>query len=541
MSFWARSARAVILLSLTVAILISSAWLSSRVIGRVSSETELGEISYSIRPSVDGELNAFVPVADWGFRVSPTWTPLSLSAELRAVNRDSLLHLASGDSKVIGATKSELRSDATRLVLEWLALTLVISVLISSIVALVFRSPTARSLSGLSEWAESVRERAGRAHYLPLATIALTIAASAALLLHITLSFNESSFENPSYFARGAELKQLLDSFSDGKDSYVSSLDDVLQVSGKFLADSASIEAGSASSDERLSQPRSLILASDLHSNAIAARALSEFTHGMPVILAGDYGQTGSASETTLMAGPLSGLSDKILAVSGNHDSEVMMDGLEDAGIEDLDDEKTHKTLGMSVRGWPDPMRWLGSDPKDPTRIYSFSELTDSSERETEAQEKLYRWWRRLDPKPEIVVIHQNGLAQYLARELSERITDGESAQSVLGETGRLTILTGHDHLQHIDRYIKGRLTVVGAGTAGAGGPYGIGRDSIGLARLGFLPSGELEAVDFLRTEPISGNSQVDRVRVSDLCPDQPARELCQFKPPVQDLGQASG
>ena len=50
------------------------------------------------------------------------------------------------------------------------------------------------------------------------------------------------------------------------------------------------------------------------------------------------------------------------------------------------------------------------------------------------------------------------------------------------------------------------------AGTVGASGIYGVGRDSVGLGDLHFAPAGNLDAADLIAVEPVSGAAQARRV-----------------------------
>ena len=98
-----------------------------------------------------------------------------------------------------------------------------------------------------------------------------------------------------------------------------------------------------------------------------------------------------------------------------------------------------------------------------------------------------------------MVLVHQNGLAQGLAAALHSR-----------DYSDRLLILTGHDHEQHIDRY--GEVLVVDAGTVGAGGVFGAGEESVGVAQL-HIPDGRTwpRAVDLMQVEPLSGAATAER------------------------------
>jgi hypothetical protein len=158
---------------------------------------------------------------------------------------------------------------------------------------------------------------------------------------------------------------------------------------------------------------------------------------------------------------------------------------------------------GLRVAGFADPLEWHGSDPADPARIYSFADRPDGVALQAQAQSRLISWVVGLRPRPDVVLVHQNGLAQGLARALRAR-----------GWTHVLTILTGHDHVQHVDRY--GPITVADAGTVGAGGVFGAGHAFIGLGELHFgSHPPALAAVDLVKSDPVTGAAQADRIVIS--------------------------
>jgi hypothetical protein len=74
-----------------------------------------------------------------------------------------------------------------------------------------------------------------------------------------------------------------------------------------------------------------------------------------------------------------------------------------------------------------------------------------------------------------------------------------------------------------------GPIAVVDAGTVGASGIYGVGRDSVGLGDLHFAAAGRLEAADLIAVEPVSGAAQAQRV-VTGPC-TAPAG-VCELYPP---------
>jgi hypothetical protein len=187
-------------------------------------------------------------------------------------------------------------------------------------------------------------------------------------------------------------------------------------------------------------------------------------------------------------------------------------------------DGKPVQQIGdMKVAGWPDPLEYRGPNPGDPKRIFSFSELPDEDTRYAAAQTGVVRWFDGLPERPDVVMVHQNGLAQHLARALLSR-----------GDQAPLLILTGHDHNQHVDLY-GDDIVVVDAGTGGAGGVFGVGTQSVGVATLQ-LPGGRPppRAVDLINVDPVNGNAQADRVVPSSKAACEVERVTCHGRESTQ-------
>jgi hypothetical protein len=179
---------------------------------------------------------------------------------------------------------------------------------------------------------------------------------------------------------------------------------------------------------------------------------------------------------------------------------------------------------GFTIAGVRDPQEWAGANPNDARRIFSFSELPGGGDREYKAaQQRIVDWFDSLPERPDIVMIHQNGLAQHLADTLHKR-----------GDRDPLLILTGHDHKQHVDLYGNG-IIVVDAGTGGAGGVFGVGTQSVGIATLQ-LPNGKPppRAIDMINVDPVSGTAQADRVVPSSDAACDVERVVCHNREPVQ-------
>jgi hypothetical protein len=140
-------------------------------------------------------------------------------------------------------------------------------------------------------------------------------------------------------------------------------------------------------------------------------------------------------------------------------------------------------------------LEWRRERPDDPDREREYAE----------AEQRVIDWYGGLPQRPDFVVIHQNGLAQALARHLSEQPVSQPAV-----------ILTGHDHEQHLDRYPNG-VVVADGGTVGAGGLLAAGREYVGLAEVHFR--GEpprLRSVDLIGFNPVSGSAQAERAIVTE-------------------------
>lgn len=466
-----------------------------RLAGPSETETELGRVAFNVYPSLNGEAEAYVPLADWGMRADAFDAPLKLKAEIRALDRPGLLTAAGGDPDVLTATEDELRSGAQAAILRTLAYGVAVTILLGVAVALVWRS------------------RRRRGWIVAWAAIG-SVAFAAFVIVLAERTFDPQSFEHPTYYARGSELAQILTLVERERErsGYSTTVERALRGFSAYLAGSGQSGA---------EQTRELVLASDLHNNAMMLDPLESYVGKRPLLFAGDAGQDGNEAEVKTLAGPIAAISDRVIAVSGNHDSEALMNGLDAAGATVLDERSgLGRVAGLTVAGYDDPLVWKRADgPADnPGRIFSFNEMDDSEQLYRQAERRLFGWFDGLERKPDIVLVHQNGLAQALARHLWRQ-----------GYAEPLTILTGHDHKQHIDRY--GQIVVVDGGTVGAGGLFGAGEEFVGLAQLHFdAAEPVLRSVDLIRIEPLSGQAQAERVVIDSLCPDASA-DRCSVEP----------
>ena len=477
--------------SLTLA--VGGILLGLRVAGPVVAETELGSVSVRVRPAWEGSVDAFIPIADWGVRARAFIAPMELHVEPRRVDRGALLDAAAGDRRILERAEEDAREaagDALVRALLWsLAGALALGI-VAALASAALRGPGARRML---PWALGP----------PLAALVL----AGLVVERARATFDPDAFERPSFYARGAELAQLLKvagKAQGAEERYRNSVQRTLSGYATLLT------AGGGLSQVETTTPA--VLLSDLHGNVVALKSFRRLFAGRPVFFVGDFGQRGTRAEAQLLIPRLTELGRPLVAVSGNHDSRFFMRRLAAAGAMVLtergrlradgstDGQPLQSVEGLRVAGFRDPLEWRAPEPGNPDRVFSFAERADGRREYERAKQRLYRWYDTLSPEPEVVLIHQNGLAQALARRVQER-----------GDPDGLLILTGHDHKQHIDLY--GDVTVVDSGTAGAGGAFGVATTPVGVAPLHFAADGaRLRAVDLVQVEPISGAAEAERV-----------------------------
>jgi predicted phosphodiesterase len=466
----------------------------------------LGTVSLRVEPAWHGSVEAFIPIADWGVRARAFSAPLRLHVEPRAVDREALLAAAGGDRRVLAAAERDARNAADAALLRALGWSIGGALLIGLLTGLAV-------LRGRS-W----RVRAG----WMIAPVALAALLGGSVFLRVGATFDAGAFQSPSFYARGDELAQLLqvaDKAQEAERGYRNAVQRTLSGYATLLAGGARLSGADAA-------PRAALI-SDLHGNTVALESLERLFEGRPTFFAGDVGQAGTRAEARLLVPRLSALGRPLVAVSGNHDSSVLMRRLARAGVVVLTDRgrlradgssdgrPVQRVADLNVAGWPDPLEWRRSDPGSSRRVFSFAERPNGDREYRRAQHDLVRWFDRLSPRPDVVLVHQNGLAQALASELAAR-----------DKAPRLLILTGHDHLQHVD--LRGPVAVVDAGTAGAGGAFGVGTSYVGIARL-FFEQGTTfpEAVDLVRIEPLSGSAGADRIVLASQAACEVERVTC--------------
>jgi predicted phosphodiesterase len=219
------------------------------------------------------------------------------------------------------------------------------------------------------------------------------------------------------------------------------------------------------------------------------------------VFLVGDFSQLGTELEEPIAAGVAS-LSTTVVAVSGNHDSRSLMVALARAGVTVLTRDGLLRSdgtvggspivdvAGLAVAGYDDPLE------RASTGIANHV-LELSPERSELESRRIVSWFESLPARPDVVLVHQHGLAHALLDSLDP------ADPAVL-------ILTGHDHEAHYHQV--GPHLLLDGGTLGAGGPFAIGEEPASFALL-YLDAGlQPLAVDLIGVEPLSGEGSVQRI-----------------------------
>jgi len=470
-----------------------------RLAGPAEHATPLGDVRVQVVPALHGHVDGFIPLADWGVRADAFDAPLRISVEPRGLNRPALLRAVDGDRGVIAAAETDLRAAARRSLLRALACGILAAVVLAAFAS------CALAAGGLRERTLLLG--------LPALAAALAAALGGGALWQVERSFRLEAFQQPTFYARGAEMQQLLGAAEKARRSgqrYGTQIEGTLSSFASLLADASA---------PRVDGGRRALVASDLHANTLALEPLRRLAAGQPLFVAGDFGHDGNPAEVRMLADRVARLSRRVVAVSGNHDSSTLMRRLAARGVLVLTergrlrpDGSTAGPVvvevdGLQVAGFSDPLEWRGRNPHAPGRVFSFSERPHGAAEERAARERLIAWFSALRRRPDVLLVHQNGLAQALARRLA---ADGYAEP--------LTIVSGHDHRQHVDRY--GSVTVVDGGTAGAGGVLAAGSESIGVAELHFARrSPRLRAVDLVQVEPFSGAARARREILDEAAP----------------------
>jgi predicted phosphodiesterase len=327
-----------------------------------------------------------------------------------------------------------------------------------------------------------------RRRWLPVgAGTGLGTAAVLIVLAALTLvQANWNAVRQPTFYAHGSELPKLL-SFSEqvltAGESYTDSYDRAV----------AGLENLIAVSDRPQGPPavKTVVVASDLHSNSLVLPVLSQYSEGRIVFFVGDFAELGTRMEEGVVP-EVAHLGTRVVAVSGNHDTGALMRALERAGVLVL--RRTSGVVdvdGIAVAGFEDPLEHDGGLAGHLLKLRVGARVS--------AEQELIAWFDGLERRPQVALVHQHALAHALL----DHVAAQHGAPPLL-------ILTGHDHRQHIDQ--RGVGILVDGGTVGAGGPFAIGESPAGFALLHLTAANRLQSADLVQVEPLSGEGTARRV-----------------------------
>ena len=450
-----------------------------------SRSVTLGTVDVKVVPARSGEVDVYVPVVDWGVRAEPYTAPVAVELEFRSLDRNAALAaLRTGGSANASLTglERELRdavSDGLRRAAALALLGGALGGLLGGAIIAVFN----------------------RRRWLLLGPGAgLVVTFAAVVLVGAGVSrFDYGALREPTFYAHGEELPRLLEfservlaageGYDDSYGDAVEGLTRLIAVAGERSEDLAPIDSA-------------IVVASDLHSNSLVLPALEGFTAGKPVFLIGDLTQRGTRYETGIVPG-IARLGSPVVAVSGNHDSRPLMLAAARQGVIVLtrsgrlladgttDGEPVVEIAGLEVAGWDDPA-------ESATGTFEGHLLELKEQALLDAERQFLDWYAALPEQPDIVLVHRHSLAHALLEALA-----AQGGAPVL-------VLTGHDHLQHVES--EGAHVLVDGGSLGAGGAFGVGEEPSGFALVHLDAADRARAVDLVEVEPESGSASAHRV-----------------------------
>jgi hypothetical protein len=257
-----RTVAALALILSCTALALGGLWLGLRLSTPGTYGSALGTASFQVKTSEHGGLEVFIPLTDWGLRAHAFSAPIKLHVEPRVLNRQALVAAAQGNSALLTQTSKDLSRDG-RLALERAARFLLLGTLIAAVfgwaLLRIYHCSNRRLLIAV-----------------PVCTMLIGLIVGGSVLWRVGATWNTDALGHPTYYARGAELIQLLDAAEKAgkaKDSYASKVQGALSGFASLLTNP---DAGSVTGDRRA------LVVSDLHNNTLALSSLSYYAQGQP-------------------------------------------------------------------------------------------------------------------------------------------------------------------------------------------------------------------------------------------------------------------
>ncbi|HWI73698.1 MAG TPA: metallophosphoesterase [Baekduia sp.] len=444
----------------------------------------VGTIAIGFSPFHDGALDVYVPLVDWGARFSGVRLPARLTVEVRSVDRGAAETLARGHQLDVANVRAEARDAIASYLKELLAIALVAGIVLGGLTAAALRG-------ALPGW--SPRLRYGGLIALGTALVTVTIV--------VVLLPPRGRIADPTYYAHGPDLPRALDALQSLNRSRTA-LDQ--ELNGQLVGLARLVVAPGAR-PELIGRPR-FVLASDLHNNILALPTLERATRGLPLVFAGDLTDKGTPLETSLVQ-RIARMGKPTVLVGGNHDSDTLLKELAADGAIVLTQfgrlraDGSHgpmvvKVGGLRMAGYTDPfLRRADQAYDDKFRVG----LTNA------AAEAFRRWFDKVEPRVDAVVVHEP-----------------EVAATVLAELRRdppkhpIMILDAHTHRLFLKA--DPNMLEVNGGTIGAGGTGNLADErsdlSLAIVTYRLQPTALPLAVDQVTIDPGTGGATARRVRV---------------------------
>ena len=484
------------LLALACAALsLAGSFVALRATSPTVRSSDLGTIEFTAAPSRNARLDVYVPIVDWGVRARPYGVPLAIELQVRTLDRDAAA-AAVRSGRPAEANIPLLRSELNEVVEHGLmraGMAAIIGGILGGFIAGALLAAFGRSRHWLGAGA-------GTGLVTSLACVTLF----AVSLTHL----DPRSFRELEFYAHGEELPRLLafsEEILEAGESYADSYD-------RALDGLTTLIAAAGERRESVPETRSVLVASDLHSNPPVLPGLEQYAEGKPLFLVGDLTQIGSDYEDEVVP-QLADLGEPVVAVSGNHDSRRFMRAAARAGIVVLT-QRGRLLPNGSTEGQPvvtvDGLRVAGfEDPQERAEGGLASRIELHEETLGTAQRRLLAWFEGLPERPDVVLVHRHSFAHALLDLVASR------------PGAPLLILTGHDHEQHVDE--RNGHVLVDGGTLGAGGAFGIGEERAGFVQLHLDANDNLSAADLIEVEPLSGEASARRLVFEPKEPEAPA------------------
>ena len=449
-----------------------------------------------------------MPIANWGLRAPVIGAPVKLSVEPRAVDRDAVARAVTGGGDAeVALLRQDLDRALRRLVVRTL-LVMLAGALVGGLLAAVL-------------W-HALGVRGRRLAIAPAAAVVGVAVILGGLGAWAALSWDPARLERPDYFASGVELERILDqahALRRAGDKYSDRVNSSIRSIAGLLDDRSGLGGRPVSAaTERV------VLASDIHNNVLTLPTVRHYSEGHLTVLDGDFTINGGKIEAPLLKG-VATLGNPTVAVSGNHDSPGIMRALERRGVTVLDHTDGVQTIsGLKLAGFEDPLEFVGREfPSGLRTGLSFGDIANGHQRYLDAVQERWEWFKALPERPQVLILHQESIGRALANLIWQEDPDGAP----------LAILVAHTHVQRMDRY--GPVTTINSGTAGAGGVFGVGTDSVGLALMDYdRRTGALTATDLVQMNPTSSAARAVRVITETPdCDDQLV--FCHDEPKLPD------